>query len=159
RSACALGAQAGCHEHVGRHEVLGATPVWRGRAARVGYERDSCVSAAMARAISTLSSGEPGRVNPAAAQLWWLRPAQLVLLVIVPVYLSFLAFDYDRVVTRRYVPSADYGWGLALLAALALGAALVTGFRGSSDRGFAEPGAPPFRIPAWFTGLLLLATV
>ena len=113
----------------------------------------------MPRAISMLSRGERSRVNPVAAQLWWLRPTQLVLLVIVPVYLSFLAFDYDKVVLRRYVPSADYAWGLALLIALALGAALVAGLRGSRDRGFAEPVAPPFRIPAWFTGLLLLATV
>ena len=92
----------------------------------------------MPRAISMLSRGERSRVNPVAAQLWWLRPAQLVLLVIVPVYLSFLAFDYDKVVLRRYVPSADYAWGLALLIALALGAALVAGLRGSSDRGFAS---------------------
>ena len=114
----------------------------------------------MRRAMSTSSSGEPSRVNPAAAQLWWLRPAQLVLLVIVPVYISFLAFDYDKIVTRRYVPSADYAWGLALLVALALGAALVAGLSGSSDRSLAQSVAPPpFRIPAWFTGLLLLATV
>jgi oligosaccharide repeat unit polymerase len=113
----------------------------------------------MFRAISRLSSDEPGRLNPAAAQLWWLRPAYLVLLVIVPVYISFLTFDYDKVVLRRYVPSADYAWGLALLIALGLGAALGTVFGGSRERGFAERVAPSFRIPAWFTGLLLLATL
>jgi hypothetical protein len=97
------------------------------------------------------------RVQAEASQLWWLRPAPLILAVIVPLYLSFMAFDYEAVVQRRYIPSANYAWGLVLLLALALGAAMGTGMgqSGIPDR---HARAVP-RIPAWFTAPLILFTV
>jgi oligosaccharide repeat unit polymerase len=98
------------------------------------------------------------RVFAAAAQLWWLRPAPLVLCVIVPLYLSFLSFDYENVVPRRYVPSENYWWGLLLLGALALGAALAGG-RNRIPPGTLLPAPAPMRIPGVLTASLLVFTV
>ena len=55
-----------------------------------------------------------------ASELWWLRPGWIVLAVIVPVYLSFLAFDFSREVPTTYIPSPMFFWGLALLVVLAV---------------------------------------
>jgi oligosaccharide repeat unit polymerase len=91
-----------------------------------------------------------------AAQLWWMRPAPLILAVIVPLYLSFMAFDYEAVVGRRYVPNANYAWGLVLLLALALGAAMGSAM-GAGNPEVTQRHTP--RIPFWFTAPLLLFTV
>jgi hypothetical protein len=101
------------------------------------------------------------RVHAAAASLWWLRPAPLILAVVVPLYLSFLAFDYENVVPRRYLPGANYLWGLVLLGALALGAALASA---SSRAGAPQPGSllptpAPLRIPGALTASLLVLTL
>src|SRR5207237_5340657 len=84
---------------------------------------------AMRHAASIFPSGGQQGIHPSASELWWLRPAPLVVLVIVPLYLSFLAFDYENVVPRRYVPNANYVWRLVLLLTLALGCALGAGLR------------------------------
>lgn len=106
-------------------------------------------------------SSRAARPPLAASRLWWLRPAPLVLLVIVPLYLSFLAFDYENVVPRRYLPSANYVWGLVLLVILALGAALGGNLRGGEAQAAALErfGPPPLRIPGWMTAGLLVVTV
>jgi oligosaccharide repeat unit polymerase len=112
----------------------------------------------MPQSFSAFFKGEDTHVLPSAARLWWLRPAPLIILVIVPLYLSFLTFDYEHVVQRRYLPDANYYWGLALLLVLALGAVLGAGMR---DDTFVEPVdiRPTLRIPAWYTAPLLIFTV
>lgn len=91
----------------------------------------------------------PGR---AARELWWLDPRWIVAAMLVPIYLSFLAFDYSRVVPVAYVPGGLYFWGLGLLAALALGASF------GAQRDFA-PGSGPTVIPRWLSALLLAGTL
>lgn len=61
------------------------------------------------------------RLARRAADLWWLHPARIVLLGLVPLYLSFLAFDYTRVVQNVYVPSHLYLWGIALMLTMVVG--------------------------------------
>jgi oligosaccharide repeat unit polymerase len=56
-----------------------------------------------------------------AADLWWLHPGRIVCLALLPIYLSFLTFDFTRVVKNVYVPSGLYWWGLALLACTVAG--------------------------------------
>ena len=56
-----------------------------------------------------------------AADLWWLHPGRIVCLALLPIYLSFLSFDFTRVVKNVYVPSGLYWWGLALLVCLFVG--------------------------------------
>jgi hypothetical protein len=112
----------------------------------------------MRRSVSTFLGGARARIHPAASELWWLRPAPLVLLVIVPLYLSFLWFDYENVVPRRYIPNANYAWGLVLLLALALGCTLGAGLRpGPDEFALNRPSSArhSMRIPAWITGPLL----
>ena len=94
-----------------------------------------------------------------AVHLWWLRPAPLVLCVVVPLYLSFLAFDYENVVPRRYLPSGNYYWGLVLLGALALGAWIGSHWQSRRDPGAAALTTLTTHIPAWITAPLLLFTV
>lgn len=92
--------------------------------------------------------------------LWWFRPVPLLLLVVIPVYLSYLGFNFENWVPRRYVPSLDYLWGLALLLILALGALLTSVGAGRS------PAADPRRItplrvdvPGWYMATLFGAAV
>jgi len=119
--------------------------------------------ATVARSALKFSRGGHDRFEPAAAQLWWLRPAPLVLLVIVPLYLSFLTFDYENVVLRRYLPNANYLWGLFLLGALALGAGVGANWQDGMRR--ANPPTAPasapleIQIPGWLTAALLVFTV
>ncbi len=61
----------------------------------------------------------PGAVR--AADLWWLHPTRLVVLVLLPIYASFLFFDFARVVKNVYVPGAYYAWGAVLMLALVAG--------------------------------------
>lgn len=99
-------------------------------------------------------------LNLSAVHLWWLRPAPLVLCIVVPLYLSFLAFDYENVVPRRYLPNANYVWGLVLLLALALGASISSGWKSSTDKpGIGESPHTAFQIPGWMTAPLLVFTV
>ena len=60
-----------------------------------------------------------------AADLWWLHPARIVLLVVVPVYLGALMYDLRKVVANVYIPGWDYAFGGLLVLALALGAQLA----------------------------------
>jgi oligosaccharide repeat unit polymerase len=56
-----------------------------------------------------------------AAELWWLHPSRIVCLALIPVYLSFLSYDFTRVVKSVYIPSWHYAWGLVLMLCLPLG--------------------------------------
>lgn len=89
-----------------------------------------------------MATSEPVRAGtPArsAADLWWLHPARIVLLALMPIYLSFLLFDFTRVVKNAYIPSWIYGWGIVLLASVAIGSQwALAGGRGASPR-----AAPP----------------
>ncbi len=101
---------------------------------------------------------------PAAWQLgilqWWLRPVPILLLVIA-LYLTFLGFNYENWVPRRYVPSEDYWWGLALLATLTVGAALgsTLGQRPPGRMGLAAVPGQPVDVPPLLMGLLLALTL
>ncbi|MCU0951929.1 MAG: hypothetical protein MUC68_12950, partial [Burkholderiaceae bacterium] len=100
-----------------------------------------------------------GRRHPAAT-LWWLRPAPLLLLLIVPVYLSYLGFTFENVVPKRYIPSWDYAWGLVLLVVLALGA-MITSFNAGRTPATDPARATPLRVevPSWYMALLLAAAL
>ena len=56
-----------------------------------------------------------------AADLWWLHPSLIILLVLVPVYLSVLAYDFKHHAPIVYVPGWDYAFGLLLLLAMVAG--------------------------------------
>lgn len=65
------------------------------------------------------------RSGPAArraADLWWLQPALIVLLALVPVYLAIMSYDFARVVQNVYVPGRLYVFGLVLIVSVAVGA-------------------------------------
>lgn len=121
------------------------TPALR-RAPRHVLPMAQAPSVRSARPRPPLPRQPPGR---RAAQLWWLDPVWLVLAFAVPVYLSFLVFDYTRVVPNAYVPSGLYWWGLALLAALATGAAF------GSRIDFASQPLAAVWVPPWVSGVLL----
>ena len=73
----------------------------------------------------SLRASNPARPTPAvlrAADLWWLHPAAIVLLAVLPIYLGVLAFDFTRVVKNVYVPSWLYVFGIVMIGAVALGA-------------------------------------
>ncbi len=94
--------------------------------------------------------GFPRRTAP---ELWWLDPRRIVLVILVPAYLSFLAFDYSRVVPHAYVPSALYFWGLALLLALAAGASF------GAQTQLPPAGGASLHVPRWLPVLLLAGTL
>ncbi len=104
-------------------------------------------------------------VDRRAIDLWWLKPAWLVVLIVVPVYLSFIVFDFENVVPRRYIPGPNYWWGLLLLATLALGATLGSYGAAKKARITARrevsgiAAAAQIRIPAALTGALLVLTL
>ncbi|MGL4576262.1 MAG: phosphoethanolamine transferase domain-containing protein [Burkholderiaceae bacterium] len=92
----------------------------------------------------------------AATQVWWLRPHLLILLMLLPIYLSFLVFEFDKAVPNTYIPSPYFWWGSVLILALGIGAAMgsfcaatTTGGRKNSDD----------FIPAWVMLLLLAASL
>jgi hypothetical protein len=95
----------------------------------------------------------------AARSVWWLDPAWLVLGVLVPLYLSFLAFDFRAVVPVAYIPSPLYGWGLVLLVALAGGAAFGANVNDSPDLQRPTPWREAIEIPGWAMLLLFVATL
>ncbi len=72
-----------------------------------------------------------GRVQAAvapvrqASDLWWLHPSRIILLVLVPVYLSVLLYDFKRHTPIAYVPGWDYTYGLVLLLAMLTGVQLA----------------------------------
>lgn len=61
-------------------------------------------------------------VQRRAADLWWLHPARIVLMGLLPVYLAVMAFDFRRMVPNVYVPSPLYFFGALLILATAVGA-------------------------------------
>lgn len=63
-----------------------------------------------------------GPLTRRAADLWWLQPALIVLLALLPVYLAVLSYDFARVVQNVYVPSRLYVFGVVLIVAVAVGA-------------------------------------
>jgi oligosaccharide repeat unit polymerase len=77
-------------------------------------------------------------VNLRAADLWWLHPVRIVLLVLIPIYLSVLAYDFKRVVQNVYVPGGFYAFGLLLILSLGVGAAWAL-----SQREFGGSLLPP----------------
>ncbi len=56
------------------------------------------------------------------ADLWWLQPSAIVLLVVTPVYLAIMSYDFTRVVQNVYVPGSLYAFGLVLILSIAVGA-------------------------------------
>ncbi|HEU0200359.1 MAG TPA: O-antigen polymerase [Burkholderiaceae bacterium] len=88
-----------------------------------------------------------------ARRLWWLDPTRIVLGILLPIYLSLLAFDFATVTPVTYVPSGLYYWGIVLMLALALGA----GF-GAYDYAPDEP-AERIEIPRALMFFLLAVTL
>jgi oligosaccharide repeat unit polymerase len=72
-----------------------------------------------------------------AAALWWLHPSAIVCAALVPIYLSFLAFDFERVVKNTYIPSPLYWWGLVLLLCQ------VVGVQAALSSWRPQPAPPP----------------
>ena len=93
-----------------------------------------------------------------ANRLWWFRPSLLILAIVIPVYLSFLTYEYERWVPNRYVPSDLYWWGLVLLLVLALGAA-IGGTLGRAPRGGIPGLARAVDVPAGLLATLLALTL
>jgi oligosaccharide repeat unit polymerase len=56
------------------------------------------------------------------ADLWWLQPALIPLLALLPVYLAVLSYDFALVVQNVYVPSRLYVFGAVLIVCVAVGA-------------------------------------
>ena len=69
---------------------------------------------------------------------------------IVPVYVSFLAFDFSREVPTTYIPSPLYFWGLTLLLILAVG----TTFGAQVD--MTRQHHMAVLVPGWVAGQELL---
>jgi hypothetical protein len=89
-----------------------------------------------------------------ASDLWWTNPLACVAIIGL-VYASFMAFDFKRVVPHAYIPGWHYAWGGALLAALALGIALVMLLR--RDALWQPPVA--FDVPKWLMAAIFGCTV
>ena len=64
-----------------------------------------------------------------AAELWWLHPSLIILLVVLPVYLSVLAYDFKQHAPLVYVPGWDYTFGLVMLLAMVTGVQLALAHR------------------------------
>ena len=64
-----------------------------------------------------------------ASELWWLHPSRIILLVLMPVYLSVLAYDFKKHTPIAYVPGWDYAFGLLLLLAMLAGVQLALAHR------------------------------
>jgi oligosaccharide repeat unit polymerase len=56
-----------------------------------------------------------------AANLWWLHPSRVVVLALLPLYASILAFDFAAVVKNVYIPGWHYAWGFVMLLCLPVG--------------------------------------
>lgn len=111
------------------------------------------------RAVATRLAGplpwrEAQPVAREASRLWWLHPLTCIAAVAL-VYTLFMAFDFERVVPRAYIPSAMYAWGGVLLLAMAVGAAVIAAGR-SPALWRAEGGLD---VPAWAMGVMLVTTV
>jgi oligosaccharide repeat unit polymerase len=91
--------------------------------------------------------------QPRATGLWWLKPTWIILLGIIPVYLSFLLFDFSTEVPNTYIPSELYFWGLGLLLALATGAAF------GSTAAMVPRHHVVVLVPRWVAALFLLLTL
>ena len=57
-----------------------------------------------------------------AADLWWLHPVRIMLMGLLPIYLSILAYDFKKIVPNTYVPSGLFFFGALLIVAMAVGA-------------------------------------
>lgn len=101
--------------------------------------------------------GAPALVGAGPAQqasaLWWLHPSGLVLLVLVPVYLSVLAFDFRQRVPIVYIPGFDYGFGLVMLLAV------VAGVQWALAHRHTVVAATPPRVSNGVMMMLLLPTL
>jgi oligosaccharide repeat unit polymerase len=85
-----------------------------------------------------------------AAQLWWLHPSTIILSVLIPVYLSIVAYDFKGRVPAVYIPSWDYAFGALLLLATVAGVQCAT-----AQRHTLAAAAPP-RISLTTMMLLLV---
>lgn len=56
-----------------------------------------------------------------ASSLWWTHPSALIVLVLLPIYVSVLTYDFSRHVPLAYVPGGDYWFGFALFLAMLVG--------------------------------------
>jgi hypothetical protein len=88
-----------------------------------------------------------------ASGLWWLHPSLLILLVLLPVYLSVLAFDFRQRVGIAYVPGFDYWFGLLMLLAM------VVGVQSAVAQRHTLKAAPPPRVSNGVMMLLLVPTL
>jgi uncharacterized integral membrane protein len=84
------------------------------------------------RAGRRASDVSPGRLHPPAGEvirgphrmassLWWAHPSILILLVLLPIYLSVLVYDFRKHVPIAYVPGFDYWVGLVMLLSMVVG--------------------------------------
>lgn len=87
------------------------------------------------------------------ADLWWLQPSAIVLLVVTPVYLAIMTYDFTHVVQNIYVPGSLYAFGLVLILSLALGAQFALSATAPS------PSLTPPRISQTAMMLLLVPTL
>ena len=79
------------------------------------------VAAGRAGAAAGAGSSPPARLPRRAADLWWLHPSLIVLLVLVPMYLAVSRYDFSRSVPASYIPGPTYWSGLVLLLAMVVG--------------------------------------
>jgi oligosaccharide repeat unit polymerase len=91
-----------------------------------------------------------------ANKLWWLKPDLLVFTIIVPIYLGFLAFAFERFVPNTYIPSFEYWWGFILLCTLGTGASIGRFF--STKPSYKQDPASLY-IPKWVMTFLLSITI
>ncbi len=77
-----------------------------------------------------------------AAELWWLHPGRLIAVGVMPIYASFLFFDFARVVKNVYVPGGYYAWGFVLMLAMIVGVQWALSRGGWTQGGWKRgPGA------------------
>jgi oligosaccharide repeat unit polymerase len=97
------------------------------------------------------------RIFKEANKLWWLKPDLLILAILIPIYLGFTGFSYERFVPNTYIPGPEYWWGFLLLCTLGIGASIGRHFQAS------KPTLEHYvslSIPKWSMFLLLaLSTI
>lgn len=99
----------------------------------------------------------PGPGRPAAG-LWWLHPARIVVLVVLPLYLAIAGFDFARVVKNVYLPSPLYWWGLAMIGAMLVGIVGAVALAPLSPLAARQVREPPRVSRALLLLLLVLTT-
>ena len=119
--------------------------------ARPGLPRDRRVQSVQTAASNRFQGRAPATHR--GADVWWLHPSMTVVLVLLPVYLSVLAYDFRQRVPVVYVPGWDYWFGALLLLAMVAGIQLAQAQRHS------VAVLPPPRISFGLMMLLLVPCV